>query len=208
MTLDGKLIREFMDLEEKLRRKSDAVSLYDGFGVKPNATEDELRSQFRKKAQQYHPDSNTPNKPADAEDRFKLINNIYEILSNPEKRAAYDAWLKIKLGERAQPSHGGWQGTGTRQTRQQQYANSRATGQSFSDPDLEARVNAWAENRISTKDMMYGLSPEQVDRLDEVIVAYFYKKTEAESSRFKRNMEDMEKQFDQSIKDILRQYGR
>lgn len=57
-------------------------------GVPRNATEDEIKSAFRKLALKYHPDRNPGNKEAEA--KFKEINEAYEVLSNPEKRQLYD----------------------------------------------------------------------------------------------------------------------
>ncbi len=60
---------------------------YDVLGVNRNATPEELKTAFRRLARQYHPDVN---KEADAEEKFKEINEAYAVLSDPEKRAAYD----------------------------------------------------------------------------------------------------------------------
>lgn len=61
---------------------------YEVLGVSKTATEDEIRKAFRKLARKYHPDVN-PNDEA-AEDKFKEINEAYEVLSDPEKRKKYD----------------------------------------------------------------------------------------------------------------------
>jgi curved DNA-binding protein len=67
----------------------DFQDYYTVLGVKKNAGEKEIRSAFRKLARQYHPDVNPGNK--EAEQRFKAINEANEVLSDPEKRAIYDA---------------------------------------------------------------------------------------------------------------------
>lgn len=61
---------------------------YDLLGVNRTASADDLKKAFRKLAMQHHPDRNRDNK--DAERKFKEINHAYDILKDPEKRAAYD----------------------------------------------------------------------------------------------------------------------
>ncbi len=61
---------------------------YEVLGVAKTATEAEMKSAFRKLAMQYHPDRNQGN--AEAEVKFKEINEAYQTLSDPQKRAAYD----------------------------------------------------------------------------------------------------------------------
>ncbi len=60
---------------------------YEVLGISRNASNEELKQAFRHLARQYHPDVN--NSP-DAEERFKEINEAYAVLSDPERRAAYD----------------------------------------------------------------------------------------------------------------------
>jgi len=63
------------------------ASLYEILGVRPNATQDEIRKAFRRKSSHYHPDRN---KSSDANEKMAEINRAYEILSDPEKRDRYD----------------------------------------------------------------------------------------------------------------------
>lgn len=61
---------------------------YDVLGVTRNASDDEIKKAFRQKAKQYHPDANPDNPTAEA--RFKEANEAYEVLSDEEKRSAYN----------------------------------------------------------------------------------------------------------------------
>ncbi len=61
---------------------------YESLGVPRTANDDEIKKAFRKLARQYHPDVAKTKKGA--EDKFKEINEAYEVLSDPEKRKKYD----------------------------------------------------------------------------------------------------------------------
>ncbi|WP_089608567.1 molecular chaperone DnaJ [Dehalobacterium formicoaceticum] len=63
---------------------------YDVLGVSRTATEDEVRKAYKKLAKKYHPDLNPDSKTA--EEKFKEINEAYEILGDNEKRARYDRY--------------------------------------------------------------------------------------------------------------------
>src|SRR5688572_2012550 len=60
---------------------------YEALGVEPSAGEAEIKAAYRRLARKYHPDVS---KEAGAEDRFKSINEAYEVLRDKEKRSAYD----------------------------------------------------------------------------------------------------------------------
>ncbi|KAK5195085.1 DnaJ-like protein [Exophiala xenobiotica] len=76
------------------------TSYYDALGVKPDATELEIKKAYRKLAITTHPDKN----PGDetAHERFQAVGEAYQVLSNKDTRAAYDKYGK----EKAMPSQG------------------------------------------------------------------------------------------------------
>lgn len=65
------------------------MSYYDVLGVKPNATDSEIKKAYRSKAKEFHPDKNPDNK--EAEDKFKEISQAYEVLSDADKKSRYDS---------------------------------------------------------------------------------------------------------------------
>ena len=73
---------------------------YRVLGVSRTDSEEEIRKAFRKKAMEFHPDRN---KNADAEDKFKEVNEAYQVLSDQKKRAQYD-----RLGHAGMGSNGGF----------------------------------------------------------------------------------------------------
>ena len=77
-----------------------AEDYYTVLGVAKGADEDTLKKAYRKLAMQYHPDRNAGN--AEAEKKFKALNEAYDVLKDPQKRAAYD-----RFGHQAFTSNGG-----------------------------------------------------------------------------------------------------
>src|SRR5437868_5364670 len=67
-----------------------SASLYDTLGIKKGASQDEIKKAYRKLARQHHPDANPGDKAA--EERFKEVQTAYDVLSDEEKRKAYDRY--------------------------------------------------------------------------------------------------------------------
>ena len=77
---------------------------YDLLGVSKSASPDELKTAYRNMAKKYHPDANPNNKQA--EEKFKEINEAYEVLSDPQKKAAYDQFGHAGVGQGVPPGGG------------------------------------------------------------------------------------------------------
>jgi len=85
---------------------------YQILGVSKQASSDELKKAFRKLAMTYHPDRNQGNKESEA--KFKEINEAYDVLKDPQKRAAYDSYGHgaFEGGGGGGHQHGGFEFTG------------------------------------------------------------------------------------------------
>lgn len=86
-----------------------AKNYYDILGVSRNATQEEIKKAFRKQARKHHPDA------GGSEERFKEINEAYEVLSDPEKRKQYDQFGQyfggnVPPGAGAPGGSAGWPG--------------------------------------------------------------------------------------------------
>ncbi len=88
-----------------------ARDYYDVLGVSKDASQDEIKKAFRKKARQYHPDVNRDN-PKEAEEKFKEANEAYEVLSDETKRAQYDQFGHDAFTQGGGAGAGGFGGFG------------------------------------------------------------------------------------------------
>ena len=77
---------------------------YEILGLDKNASDADIKKAYRKLAVKYHPDKNPNNK--DAEDKFKIINEAYSVLSDKEKKQQYDRFGKQGIGGNGGPSMG------------------------------------------------------------------------------------------------------
>lgn len=82
---------------------------YEVLGVSKTASDDEIKSAYRKLAKQYHPDIN---KAPDAADKFKEVTEAYEILSDKNKRAQYDRFGQAAFDNNGQGGFSGFSGAG------------------------------------------------------------------------------------------------
>src|SRR6267378_36476 len=104
---------------------------YATLGIPRSASEEDIKKAFRRLARQYHPDVAKDKKVA--EEKFKEINEAYEVLSEPEKRRKYDqlgAGWKESAGFEPPP---GWQERRGRRARGAESAGFHFGGTGFSD---------------------------------------------------------------------------
>ncbi|MGE5329189.1 MAG: DnaJ C-terminal domain-containing protein [Deltaproteobacteria bacterium] len=113
---------------------------YDILGVDKNASSDEIKKIYRKLAKQYHPDANPGNKQA--EEKFKDINEAYEVLGDEEKRKKYDMLGNNMNFRNFDPS---------------QYKNYRTETRSDSSPFSDFFNVFFGKNAINLDDIFSGL---------------------------------------------------
>lgn len=83
---------------------------YEILGVNRDASDEDIKKAYRKLAMKHHPDRNPDSK--DAEDKFKEAKEAYEILSEPEKRRAYDSYGHAGVNPQMGGGGGGGEGFG------------------------------------------------------------------------------------------------
>ena len=111
---------------------------YEVLGVSKNASDAELKAAYRKAALQWHPDRN---KAPQASEKFKEVNEAYEVLSNPQKRQAYDQFGPAAFDQQSAQGGPAWGGQGPFSYSYRAYGGNQgenpfegAFGGGFSDP--------------------------------------------------------------------------
>ena len=82
---------------------------YEILGLSRDANSEEIKKAFRQQALKYHPDKN---KDPDASERFKEVNEAYQVLSNPEKKSQYDQFGHAGVNNGGASGFGGFEGFG------------------------------------------------------------------------------------------------
>ena len=132
------------------------VDLYKVLEVSKEASQDEIRRSYRRLARKYHPDANPGDRQA--EERFKEIQQAYDVLSKPEKRREYDEGPRTFFGSQGAGQRGGARSRTSR-------ICSAVSGTSGISSDVRAgtREPAKGENitvnvRLSFKDALNGVT--------------------------------------------------
>ena len=86
----------------------DKRDYYEVLGVSKSASDSDIKKAYRKLAKQYHPDANPDNKEAEA--KFKEITEAYEVLSDADKKSAYDRYGHAAFENGAGAGAGGFGG--------------------------------------------------------------------------------------------------
>lgn len=133
---------------------------YEVLGLNPSATAEEIKKRYRELARRFHPDvAHTP----EAADKFKAINEANRVLSDPQRRATYDAELRLKEARQRKPEPG-------REThRASTHAPSSSSTSSRSSPQESRSTHTPSATARQTPSS--GSKKESLDPLDEVIAA-------------------------------------
>ena len=89
-------------------KMSNKKDYYESLGLSKGASDDDIKKAFRRLAKKYHPDVNPGD--AEAETRFKEINEAHEILADPDKKSRYDQFGHAGVDPNFNPNSGNWDG--------------------------------------------------------------------------------------------------
>jgi curved DNA-binding protein CbpA len=116
--------------------------LYLILGVEPNAKPEDIQERFRFFAKAFHPDKySSPKQKQFAEEEFKKINNAYQILSNPRKRADYD------LQRRRPASYSNYSKPSTNDVNKKAEETARQRAQEDKEEEKKRRANVREKNK-------------------------------------------------------------
>jgi molecular chaperone DnaJ len=131
---------------------------YEVLGVDRNATPEDLKKAFRKQALKFHPDRN---KEADASDRFKEVNEAYQVLSDPKRKAQYDQFGHEGVNGQAGRGFDGFEGFGGFGDIFDSFFGGSTGQASTRGADLEFQIN------VSFRDAAFGVPRElELNRME------------------------------------------
>jgi molecular chaperone DnaJ len=131
---------------------------YEVLGAARDATPEDLKKAFRKQALQYHPDRN---KSADASDRFKEVNEAYQVLSDPKRKAQYDQFGHEGMNGQAGSGFDGFEGFGGFGDIFDSFFGGSTRQTTNRGADLEFQIN------ISFRDAAFGVARElELNRME------------------------------------------
>ena len=149
------VVRRLLSTSSTTSSASHKTSYYDDLGVVPNSTSREIKEAFYKLSKEYHPDKNIGN--PEALQKFQVISEAYDLLSNPEKRIKYDKGVlgrNSSVAEREAASH---------RFEGENFYGARGSLKIHRSKDLDRNLDLWVtENRKES--FQAGLAQKQYQR--------------------------------------------
>lgn len=147
----------------------DYKDYYKILGVDKKATQDEIKKAYRALAVKHHPDKNPNNK--DSEERFKVINEANEVLSNPDKRKKYDElgenWQKYEQTENSRSKNpfqdfGGNEDSNYSNFFEQFFSNQQTRSQNYNGSNYETDIEITLEESYKGTSRIVQLENEKI----------------------------------------------